>query len=220
MSASWGLSPDIVDYLYQHNPAEPDLFRRLREETQAKTKIPQMQISWEQAAFMQFQAQLINAQRYLEIGVFTGFSTLAMATAMSDDAEIIACDVSAEWTAMGQRYWQEAGIDHKIDLRLAPALETMDRLIADGQSGTFDICFIDADKENYGAYYERALQLLRSGGLIMVDNVLWMGWVVDPKRQDDDTKAIRVLNDKIAKDGRVHMTMTAVGDGVTLAMKR
>ena len=156
----------------------------------------------------------------MEVGTFTGYSALAVALALPEDGRLVACDVSEEWTAIGRRYWEEAGVAHKIDLRLAPALETLDRLLAEGHAGTFDFVFIDADKEGYDAYYERALVLLRTGGLIALDNTLWEGKVLDAAVTDPDTEAIRALNTKLTGDERVTLSLVPVGDGLTLARKR
>ncbi len=163
---------------------------------------------------------LLGARRTLEVGVFTGYSSLSVALALPDDGRIIACDVSEEWTAIARRYWREAGVEHKIDLRLRPALQTLDDLIALGQGGTFDFAFIDADKENYANYFERALVLLRPGGLIAVDNVLWSGRVIDKSVKDADTRAIRAFNDKLKSDERVWISMLPIRDGLTLACKK
>lgn len=217
MSESIGLGPVVRHYLAAHNPPEPEILRRLRAETESGTGSPQMQISWEQAAFMQFMAQVIGARRYLEIGVFTGFSSLAVALTLPSDARIVACDVSEEWTTIARRYWEEADVADRIDLRLQPARDSLAELIAAGTS--FDLCFIDADKENYDAYYEGALTLLRPGGIVMLDNMLWSGRVADPAAADLATEAIRALNTKIATDPRVARCLTSIGDGLTLAMK-
>jgi caffeoyl-CoA O-methyltransferase len=163
--------------------------------------------------------KLIGARKTLEVGVFTGYSSLCTARGLPDDGHIIACDMSAEWTAIARRYWAEAGLAHKIDLRLAPALQTLDALLAAGEVGTFDFAFIDADKTNYDAYYERALQLVRTGGLIAFDNTLWYGKVADESVQDADTVALRALNRKLAQDERVMTSQLTVGDGLTLALK-
>lgn len=219
MSRSIGLSPALQAYLIANNPPEPDILARLRAETVAETELPQMQISWEQAALMQLLVRLTGARRQLEIGVFTGYSSLATALALPADGQIVACDVSAEWTAIARRYWQEAGVAGKITLELRPALETLDALIENGESGRFDLCFIDADKGNYDSYYERALTLLRPGGLMLIDNTLWSGRVAEPDDQSDDTVAIRALNAKIAKDDRVIRALTTVGDGLTITLK-
>jgi caffeoyl-CoA O-methyltransferase len=164
--------------------------------------------------------ELLGVERALEIGVFTGYSSLAVALAMPENGRLIACDVNEEYTRVARRYWQRANVDHKIELRLAPALNTLDELIRDGQSGSMDFVFIDADKENYDAYYERALMLVRAGGLIAVDNALWGGSVADDSKQDEGTRAIRALNAKVAKDARVSMSLVPIGDGLLLARKR
>ena len=164
--------------------------------------------------------RLIGARQALEIGVFTGYSGLSVARALPADGKLVACDVSEEWTGIARRYWKEAGVDDRIELRIAPAIETLDGLIADGRSGSFDFAFIDADKENYDGYYERCLVLLRPGGLVTIDNVLWSGAVIDAADESVDTRAIRALNAKIGTDSRVMPVMLPVGDGLTLAMKR
>ena len=179
-----------------------------------------MQITPEQAALMAMLVELIGARRCIEIGVYTGYSALAVALAMPTDGRLIACDINEEWTAVASRYWTEAGIADNIDLRLAPAGETIAALIDEGEAGRFDFAFIDADKENYDAYYEGCLRLLRPGGLIAIDNVLWFGNVINPAKDDADTQAIRALNEKIGKDERVSVAMVPIGDGLTLARKR
>jgi predicted O-methyltransferase YrrM len=164
--------------------------------------------------------RLMSARRTLEVGTFTGYSTLAVAEALPEDGRVTACDVSEEWTAMGVAAWKAAGVHHKIDLRLAPALDTLDVLIEEGAVDSYDFMFIDADKTNYAGYYERGLKLVRRGGIIAVDNVLWGGSVADAERQDDDTRAIRELNRKIHEDARVDAVMLPLGDGLTLARRR
>jgi predicted O-methyltransferase YrrM len=200
-------------------PREPDVLRRLREET-ASLPNAGMQISPEQGQFMTLLVHLLDARRTLEVGVFTGYSSLSVALALPEDGHIIACDVSEEWTAIARRYWREAGVERKIDLRLRPALQTLDDLIALGQAGSFDFAFIDADKENYADYYERALVLLRPHGLIAVDNVLWSGRVIDKSVKDADTRAIRAFNEKLKADERIWLTMLPIRDGLTLACKK
>jgi predicted O-methyltransferase YrrM len=207
----------LADYIRTVSLREPDVLRRLREET-ATMRGAGMQISPEQGQFMSLLARLIGTERYLEVGTFTGYSALVMALALPAKGRVVACDVSEEWTAVGQRYWREAGVARKIDLRLAPALQTLDALIIERAS--FDFAFIDADKENYDGYYERALKLVRRGGVIAIDNVLWSGAVVDPAKKDADTKAIRALNRKLAKDERVDLSLLPIGDGLTLAVPR
>jgi caffeoyl-CoA O-methyltransferase len=161
----------------------------------------------------------MDARRYLEVGVFTGYSSLAVALALPADGRIVACDVSEKWTNVARRYWTEAGVAEKIDLRLAPALQTLDGLIAGGAAGSFDFAFIDADKASYGVYYERVLTMIRVGGLIAVDNTLWGGKVADPKARDNDTQAIRDFNRHLRDDRRVHLCLIPIGDGLSLALK-
>ena len=213
-----GLDETLYRYLLTVSLREPDVLRQLREET---AQLPQagMQITPEQGQFMQMLIRLIGAGKVLEIGVFTGYSTLAMALALPEDARIVACDINETWTGIGRRYWALAGVSHKIELRLSPALDTLDRLLADGQSGAFDLAFIDADKENYDGYYERALDLVRPGGLIVIDNLLWGGKVVDPAVNDVDTTAIRALNQKIHHDSRIYYSLLPIADGLGLAVK-
>jgi predicted O-methyltransferase YrrM len=179
-----------------------------------------MQISAEQGQFMALLIHLLAARKTLEIGVFTGYSSLAVALALPDDGRVIACDISEEWTSIARGYWREAGVERKIDLRLGPALKTLDDLIAQGQGGRFDFAFIDADKGNYINYYERALVLVRPGGLIAVDNVLWDGKVIDPSVNDPDTRAIRAFNESLRNDDRVWISMLPIRDGLTLACKK
>ena len=168
---------------------------------------------------MQLLVKLMGARQCLEIGVFTGYSSLSIALALPMDGHIVACDVSEKWTAIARKYWKEAGVARKIKLHIAPALETLDNLIAGGQGGVFDFVFIDADKINYLNYYERALVLARKGGLIAVDNTLWGGQVVDTSSQSEDTRAIRSLNEKLRSDPRVQISLLPIGDGLTLALK-
>ena len=219
MSRHFSFDEPTYQYLVKTSVRETDVARRLREETQ-QMPMAQMQIGPDQGQFLQLLVQLIRAQKTLEVGVFTGYSALWVAAALPDEGKIVACDVSEEYTAVARRYWKEAGVDHKIDLRLRPALETLDELLAQGGASTFDFAFIDADKSNYDNYYERALQLIRTGGLIAVDNTIWSGRVADPNESDTDTVAIRKLNEKLHRDERVALSMLTVGDGLTLAMKR
>lgn len=209
----------LYDYLLSVSLREPELLRRLRAET-ARDPMARMQIAPEQGQFMALLVQLMGARRALEIGVFTGYSALSVALALPPDGELIACDVSEQWTAVARRYWAEAGVAGKIDLRLASALDTLDKLLAEEQAGSFDFIFIDADKKNYERYYERALALLRSGGLIVVDNTLWSGRVADTSVQDEDTVAIRAFNERLCRDERVSLSLVPIGDGLTLAWKR
>jgi caffeoyl-CoA O-methyltransferase len=213
------LTDELYDYLIRVSLREPEVLRRLREET-AQLDQANMQIGPEQGQLMALLVELLGAERVLEIGTFTGYSALVMALALPDDGRIVACDVSEEWTRVARRYWAEAGVAHKVDLRLAPALETLEALVSEGRAGSFDFAFIDADKENYAAYYERALELVRVGGLVAIDNVLWSGKVADPEVTDADTEAIRALNAKLKDDRRVSLSLVPIGDGLTLAMKR
>jgi len=198
---------------------EHPLLRALREETAAMPNA-QMQIGPEQGAFMALLMRAIAARRYLEIGVFTGYSSLAAALALPPDGHVTACDVSEEYTSVARRYWERAGVVAKIDLRLAPAVETLDALLASGAAGTYDLAFIDADKEGYDAYYERCLQLVRVNGLILLDNMLWSGRVADSSENDTDTVALRALNAKIAADERVDCVLLPVRDGIMMVRKR
>jgi predicted O-methyltransferase YrrM len=213
----------ITDALWEYMRGvtlrEPDLLRRLREET-ASYPNSSFQISAEQGQFMALLMHLIGARRTIEVGVYTGYSALAVALALPEDGRIVACDINPEWTSVARRYWREAGVDHKIDLRLAPALVTLDHLIESGLGNQFDFVFIDADKTNYANYYERALVLLRRGGLIGVDNVLWYGRVIDQSFDDPDTRAIRAFNAQLKDDERVWLSMLPVRDGLTLACKK
>ncbi len=213
------VTADFTEYIRSVTLREPELLQRLRAET-AKLPMGMMQISPEQGQFMGLLMRLIGAKRTLEVGVFTGYSSISVALALPDDGSIVACDVSEEYTSMARRYWREAGVERKIDLRLAPAVETLDSLLAEGCAGRFDFAFIDADKENYDHYYERALKLIRTGGLIAIDNVLWHGKVLDESIQDADTRAIRALNQKLHGDERISLSLLPIGDGVTMACKR
>ena len=213
------IGDELWEYMRRVTLREPELLRRLREET-AGLPSSSCQISAEQGQFMALLMHLMGARRTIEVGVYTGYSSLVIAQALPDDGRIIACDINEEWTAVARRYWREAGVERKIDLRLGPALATLDQLIENGQSGQFDFVFIDADKTNYANYYERALVLLRQGGLIGVDNVLWYGRVIDASFDDPDTRAIRAFNEQIKNDDRVWLSMLPVRDGLTLACKK
>ena len=211
----------LREYLLARGIREPAAAQGLRAETARRfERWSAMQISPEQGAFMALLVRLIGARRTIEVGTFTGYSALVVAAALPADGQVVACDVSEEWTAIGQQFWQQAGVAGKIDLRLRPAVETLDALIASGESGRFDFAFIDADKANYDAYYERCLALLRPGGLLAIDNVLWGGRVADAQADDEATAAIRALNEKVHGDARVEATMLPVGDGLALALKR
>ncbi len=216
---SIGLSDDLHAYLLRVGVREPAILRRLREET-ARLPNAGMQIGPEQGQFMALLVQLLGARRTLEVGVFTGYSSLAVALALPPDGRVVACDVSEEWTAIARRYWAEAGVAGKIELRLGPGVETLDALLADGQADSFDFAFIDADKEHYDHYYERALRLVRPGGLIAIDNVLWGGRVADPEAQGESLAAIRALNAKLHRDERVALSLVPIGDGLPLALRR
>lgn len=214
-----GLDPLLQDYIRRTGVREPDVLQRLRERTSLLPDA-RMQISPEQGAFFGVLLRLMGAVRCLEIGVFTGYSTLATALAIPETGRIVACDVSLEWTAIGREYWREAGVESRIDLRLGPAAETLDQLLGSGAAGTFDFAFIDADKENYRLYVQRALSLVRTGGLIAIDNTLWSGQVADLAVQDAGTVAIRELNLELSRDERVDLVLLPIGDGLTLARKR
>ena len=208
----------LMAYLSAQGAREVPAQTRCREET-AKMAEAQMQIAPEQGAFLQVMAKLTNARRYVEIGTFTGYSALSVALAMPADGKIVCLDVSKDYTDKARGYWAEAGVAQKIDLRLGPGLEALDAMIA-REAGLYDLAFIDADKPNYGGYYERVLKLLRPGGLVALDNMLWSGAVADPKHNDQSTVALRTLNAKIRDDARVDMALATVGDGVMLAVKR
>jgi predicted O-methyltransferase YrrM len=213
------LTDELYDYLLRVSLREPDVLRKLRDET-AKMDNAQMQIGPEQGQLMALLVELLGARRTLEIGTFTGYSALVVALALPDDGKVVACDVNEEWTSVARRYWQKAGVAQKIDLRIAPAVETLRRLLDDGGRDAFDFAFIDADKASYDAYYELCLQLVRPGGLIAVDNVLWSGKVIDPSVTDADTEAIRRFNAKLASDARISLSLVPIGDGLTLARRR
>jgi len=217
-SCTINLSESLYAYLLSVSLREPTLFARLREET-SRLPLARMQISPEQGQFMRLLIELTGAKLAIEIGTFTGYSALAVASAMPANGKLITCDVDEEATAIARRYWAEAGLAGKIELRLGPAVETLDALIATNME-SFDFGFIDADKENYDAYYERLLRLIRPGGLIAIDNVLWNGKVADPAQTDVDTESIRRLNAKLKSDQRVTLSMLPLGDGLTLARVR
>jgi predicted O-methyltransferase YrrM len=208
------LPQKIARYIHEHSVREPEILRELRAAT-ASVPYSGMQIGADHGQFMALLVQAIGARNCLEIGTYTGYSALAVALALPEDGRIVCCDVSEEWTAIARRFWDKAGVAHKIELRLAPALETLEEL-----KGPYDFVFIDADKGNYANYYERCLALVRRGGIIAVDNTLWSGWVADAKRRDDDTRALRAFNDKLHRDERVALSMLPLGDGVTLALKK
>jgi len=214
------LLPETVErYVTREIAHETDVQRRLRAET-AGMPHAGMQIGADQGALLALLVRLVSARRAIEIGTFTGYSALAVASALPADGKLICCDVSDEWTSVARRYWSEAGVAERIELRLAPATETLADLLKRGGGETFDMAFIDADKSNYDAYYESCLKLVRRGGVIALDNMLWSGKVADPDVHDEDTDALRALNAKISDDRRVDACLLTVGDGVMLARKR
>ena len=213
------LTDTVYDYVLAHGVRESPAARKLREAT-ARLPMAVMQISPEQGAFMQLLVRTLGARLTVEVGTFTGYSALVVAEALPADGRVIACDVSKEWTDVGRPFWAEAGVASRIELRLAPAIGTLDALLAGPEKGRVDFAFIDADKGNYDAYFERCLALLRPGGLIGIDNTLWGGSVADPAKSDADTAAIRALNDKLLRDQRVDVVLLPIGDGLTLARKR
>jgi predicted O-methyltransferase YrrM len=213
------LTQPLCDYMLGVSLRESETLRRLREET-SRLPLAEMQIPPEQGQFLAFLVQLLGARRTLEIGVFTGYSTLWTASALPPDGLVIACDISEEWTAIARRYWHEAGLGSRIELRLGPALATLDLLLRESQAETFDFVFIDGDKENYLGYYELALRLVRPGGVIAIDNVLRSGEVLDPTITEPGTVAIRALNRRLADDDRITLSLLPIADGLTLAMKR
>ena len=208
------LPEKIARYIEEHSVREPAILRELRAAT-ASVPMSGMQIGADQGQFMALLVQLTGAKRCLEIGTYTGYSALAVALALPEDGRVVCCDINEEWTAIARRFWEKAGVAHKISLKIAPALETLKTL-----PGPFDFAFIDADKPNYAKYYERCLELVRKGGLIAVDNTLWSGWVADGKHRDADTRALRAFNDQLQRDERVAISLLPLGDGVTLALKR
>ncbi len=212
------INDPIYDYLLSVSLQEPELLTQLRAET-AKDPLANMQIAPEQGQFMALLVELLGVRRAIEIGTFTGYSALCIAMSMPESGRLVCCDSSEEWTAIARRYFKKAGVDQRIDLRVAPALETLDDLLGRGEAGTFDFAFIDADKGNYDNYYERCLELMRPGGLIAVDNTLWDGAVADPRNQEPDTVAIRRFNEKRRDDERISLSLVPIGDGLTLARK-
>ena len=213
------LTEPLYEYLLSVSLRETDVMKALREETR-RLPMAMMQISPEQGQFMRLLIKLMGAQRAIEVGTFTGYSALAVASALPNDGKLICCDIDRDWTSIARRYWRKAGVDHKIDLHLAPALETLQGLVESGQQGRIDFAFIDADKENYLKYYEQCLTLIRPGGLIAIDNTLWDGDVINQSNQTPETVAIRAFNQAIAKDARVEISLLPIADGLTLARKR
>jgi predicted O-methyltransferase YrrM len=213
------LNESTYNYLLSVSLKEPQVLQELRRET-ATLSNAVMQIAPEQGQFMSLLVKLLNVRKALEVGVFTGYSSLCVALALPEDGKLIACDVSDEYTSMACRYWEKAGVAEKIDLHIAPALDTLDKLIAMGESNSFDFAFIDADKSNYPHYYDRILELLRPQGLILVDNVLWSGKVANTEIKDNRTQQIRNFNEKLYRDDRIDLSLLPIADGLTLAMKK
>ena len=208
----------IYDYLLDVSVQEPDLLKQLREET-ADIEYSEMQIAPEQGQFMALLTKLVGARRALEIGTYTGYSSISIARALPDDGKLICCDDSEEWTAIARKYWQLAGLEQRIELILGDANQTLQQMLKEGAAGTFDFIFIDADKQNYLDYYELSLHLLREGGLIAVDNTLWSGDVADPANTEPSTRAIRHFNEMLSQDKRVEISLVPIGDGLTLVRK-
>ena len=213
-----GLTEELHDYLLRELVPESEVMRQLRAET-AQLERGCMQISPEQGRFMMLLVQLLGARRCLEIGTFTGYSALCVASALPPDGQLVTCDLSEEWTTIARRYWQRAGVADRIDLRLGPALETLTALADEGAAGTFDFAFIDADKQHIGDYYEHCLRLVRVGGLVAIDNAFWKGLVADSHNDDPDTAAIRANNARVMADARVFAAVVPIGDGLLLARK-
>lgn len=213
------LTDNLYHYLLDTSSRESGLLKQLREET-AQDLMAMMQISPEQGQFMGLMARLIGARNIIEVGTFTGYSAICMAKAIQQPGQLICCDVSKQWTDIAKKYWKLAEVDHLCDLRLAPAMETLNGLLQQGKARQFDMAFIDADKENYDSYYEACLRLLRPGGLILIDNTLWGGSVCDPTKQTVDTRAIRALNIKLQQDQRIELSHLPISDGLTLCVKR
>ncbi len=220
MGSTLTFDDKLLAYVEKHTPKEPELYRKLRQQTTDLGSVKEMQISWIQGRFMQLLARLMGAKTYLEVGVFTGYSALALAEVLPADGKITALDNSREWTDIARRYWKRAGVEDKIDLRLGDALKTLDDLTGEGRGETYDLAFIDADKENMGRYFDSCLGLLRPGGLVIADNVLWSGEVANPKDKSQATRAIRAFNDTVMEDQRVFYSLVPVGDGLILAQKK
>ncbi|XP_070539960.1 probable caffeoyl-CoA O-methyltransferase 1 [Ptychodera flava] len=210
----------IKNYVIENSLREPKVLADLKEYTLSNVQRPGMLCSSEQSQLFRMLLKMLDAKKVIEVGVYTGYNTLSCALALPDDGKIVACDISEDYTSVGKQYWKDAGVDNKIDLRIQPASETLDELIAAGEAGTFDFVFIDADKQGLDNYYEKGLTLLRRGGIIALDNVLWSGRVINTDFQDDDTNAIRSISQKVKNDDRVDISMLIIGDGVTLAMKK
>jgi len=210
---------ELYGYILDTSLRDLPVLKKLRDRT-AKVPLSIMQISPDQGQFMAFLAKAIGAKKTLEVGVFTGYSSLIVALALPDDGKVIACDISEEYTSIARPFWEEAGVAHKIDLRIGPAIDSLDELIGDGQSGTFDFAFIDADKETYPEYYERSLQLLRTGGLILIDNAFMGGNIANPEVNGESINIVRKLNADLKDDGRVDVSLLSIGDGLYLIRKR
>ncbi len=213
------ITEDIHAYMIEHSVREPDVLKRLRTVTQVMPDA-NMQIGPEQGQFMALLARLIGARRCIEVGVFTGYSSLALALALPDDGRIIACDINDKWTSIARQFWREAGVENKIELKLQPASQTLQELLEANGEDKYDYAFIDADKTGYADYYERLLKLMRPGGLILADNTLWSGRVADADDKDEDTVALRAFNSRLLNDTRVDISLVPIGDGLTLARKR
>lgn len=213
------LATDMYEYLLSVSLRESEVLRDLRDETAQQT-LARMQIAPDQGQLLSMLVRLSGAQRALEIGVFTGYSSICIAQALPDEGQLIACDINAEWTDIARKYWSQAGLGDRIELRLAPAMQSLKHLLDMGEQSSFDFAFIDADKENYLGYYEACLQLVRPGGLICIDNVLWSGKVLESDTSDEETRAIQQLNQHVHTDERVDVVMLAVADGITLALKK
>ena len=217
-SSTLQLNEKVQDYLLGHSLRESTACQQLREETRPM-KMGMMQVSPEQGQFMAFLVELPGARKAVEVGTFTGYSALCVAQALPEEGTLVCCDVSEEWTAVGKKHWEQAGVSDRIDLRIGPAVDTLKAMCDSGEEGSFDFGFIDADKTNYQYYYEHVLALLRTGGLLLIDNVLWGGKVLDPSVDDADTVALRELNARIVADNRVEVVMLSVGDGLTLVRR-
>lgn len=213
------MTEELYGYVVGHSLRESEAARRLREETEA-LKMSAMASPPEQSQFLGLLARLMGAKRCIEVGAFTGYTTLWLAESLPQDGVVVCCDVTSEWLAIGARHWEAAGVTDRIDVRIGPAIRTLQALLDDGMANLFDLVFVDADKESYGAYYELGLRLVRPGGVVAIDNVLWGGSVVNPANQGRDAVAVRAVNAQVFKDDRVHMCMLPVGDGLTLAMRR
>jgi caffeoyl-CoA O-methyltransferase len=213
-----GLTEALHHYIIKVGLREPEALRHVRAETASHPDV-NLQIAPEQGQLMAMLARLLNARRCLEIGTFTGYSALAVALALPHDGQIVVCEISSEFAELAKRNWNRGGVRDKIDLRLGPALSTLDRMLDDDEAGSFDMAFIDADKENLSNYYDRCLKLVRAGGLVLIDNTLWDGAVADPSKQDTSTEAIRAVNHKVHADRSVDMVLLPIGDGLTVARK-